>query len=60
MKPYSWLTAQIDLARGVAPAVVAERLGEAENTVAEHADSMGWPVTYNANRTADTVERLEA
>jgi hypothetical protein len=58
--PYGWPKAQEELARGVAPAVVALRLGTSETAVLEQADSLGWPVVYNRNRTADTVERLDA
>lgn len=59
-KPYGWREAQDDLARGVNPAIVAIRLGTYEDAVTQHADEMGWSVTYNRNRTADTVERLDA
>lgn len=59
MKAYGWPEARAELARGVAPSVVALRLGEHEADVLAQADNLGWPITYNANRTADTVERLE-
>ncbi len=59
-KPYGWPEAQDDLARGVNPMKVAIRLGTYEEAVIRHSADMGWAVTYNANRTADTVERLEA
>jgi len=58
-KAYDWPKAQDELARGVAPVVVALRLGVSEEAVLEQADNLGWPVVYNRNRTADTVERLD-
>ena len=60
MKDYDYPRAQSDLARGVAPAVVALRLGLSEEAVLELADSMGWPIVHNSNRSPDVAARLEA
>lgn len=58
-KEYGWAEAQTDLSRGVNPMKVAIRLGTYEEAVIRHAADMGWAITYNANRTADTVERMD-
>lgn len=46
-RDYGWREAEVELAMGVAPAVVAARLGEPEDYVLEIADRQGWPVTWS-------------
>jgi hypothetical protein len=58
---YGWPEAQVDLARGVRPSIVGERLGENAAYILEVADAQGWPVTWNATRpVADVADRLDA
>ncbi len=47
---YGWPEAQADLARGVRPSTVGERLGENAAYIVEVADAHGWPITWNAKR----------
>lgn len=45
-RDYEWPNAQRDLAGGVHPEVVAERLGEPIGYVLEVADAQGWPISW--------------
>lgn len=45
-RDYGWTDAEVDLAMGVNPAVVAARMGEPEEYVLEVADRQGWPITW--------------
>lgn len=45
MSNYGWGEAQSDLEDGIAPAVVAAKLGESVAYLLEVAEQQGWPVT---------------
>jgi hypothetical protein len=52
-RDYGWSHVEADLAMGVAPAVVAARLGESEDYILEIADRQGWPVTWKGPSSSD-------
>jgi hypothetical protein len=43
---YGWAEAELDLAGGVHPEVVAARIGEPIAFVLETADAQGWPIRW--------------
>lgn len=45
-RDYAWPEAEVDLAMGVHPAVVAARLGEPEGYIRDVADQQGWPIAW--------------
>lgn len=46
-REYGWLEAEVELAQGVHPEVVAARLGEPIAFILETADAQGWPITWD-------------
>lgn len=46
---YGWSDAEVELAEGTHPAVVAARLGESEDYIREVAETQGWPITWDGS-----------
>jgi hypothetical protein len=46
-REYGWREAEVELAQGVHPEVVAARIGEPIAFILETADAQGWPITWD-------------
>ena len=54
---YHWPRAQVDLAQGIHPEVVAARMGVHVSDVLATADEQRWPVSYRGPAPDDIIDR---